>query len=174
MRVLLFGAPRSVLCLVQGVLFAIVLVGTQAVLRNDVSRWTVLVGVAGGVVVGLVTGTSVHRRNERVAAAARQLPAGERVTAVRAAVRGPVPDERRVRAPAREVATALLGELHGERRGVLLLVPVAVLFVMLALGGQPRYWAALALVTALVVGSALEYRHLQRRVRLLRNPKTTR
>jgi hypothetical protein len=144
------------------VLHVLVEVGAH-LLGND--WWLALVG---GAVSGTLFGPLAHRQNQRARELATGLSPAEQRAALRAALRGPVPQRPEVRAAAQRLAERQLAETRRQRTfSVVTFGAFLLLSLYLALATIPWWWAAIAFWTFLLVGQAWYPRHLARRAALL-------
>ena len=131
LRARLFLAPWWVQALVTGTIFGAYM-GVFAVVANDQGVPSGIVsGIIGSVVFGLGTGWFANReRNQWRAAVGRDLSEAELRRVHRAAVKGPVPDDPRLRLAAIRSARRALSQQYDRRleaAAVLTILPLLVI-----------------------------------------------
>lgn len=171
MRAWLLKAPWWALALVMGTYF-----GTFMALWTRFFQgapWPVALGagVLGGLFFGLVMGPFLARRNRRLREALGEAGVARRAQVVRAAWRGPMPEDPELREAARRVALDQREQTLGERRWA---VPVLVLFAIgeaaAAVWLTPWFWLAVALFVGAAASAMIMPNRLARRAELLQDP----
>lgn len=168
MRAYLLNAPWWKLSIVHGLSFA----GPVTVLRllygDDGWTWTLVFGFLSGAVYGAVMGPASSRKDEPLRAVLGSMPPRSQRAALRAVLRGPVPDDQQIREAAHRVALHDLAGM-GRLRGFALLVSAAlgIVGVIFALTGVAWAWLAVAFAAVVVAIQVWLPRHLQHRADLL-------
>jgi hypothetical protein len=162
-------ASRWQLALITGIPFGVVM-GVYAGVQSE--RWPVAVigGALGGVIVGPVMGAFAYRQNRSVRETIGGAAVESRRRIVRAAWRGPVPDDPEDRAAAARLADHQRAQM---RRTRTLSVGVFAVFLVLesylAIARSPWFWLAAAFMAGMLALSLLTPRRLERRAERLRS-----
>lgn len=176
MRRFLIQAPWWVLSVVTGVPFGVAMVVMSHVLLPSVGHPTrslplianVILGMLAGVVFGAVMGPLAARLNRRTRSVLGPLPAEDFAVVLRAAARGPVPADPRLRRAAGRLAQLRLDELNRNRAGTSAVFSLGFLMeVYAAVVTSAWFWLG-ALVCASVIAGQLWFpRRLRRRIEQL-------
>lgn len=155
MRTWLAEASRPTLSLLVGGYSGALIVLGLIVVREE--RWWValLAGVVVGALAGVVVGPVLHRQYDPVRGAVGPLAAPTRRAALRAASRGPVPEDDDARAAALELVEHQLAEYRRQWWLTWTVLPFGVLLTtLLALTDSPWWWLAVAPTAAAAMTAA--------------------
>lgn len=144
MRRWLLYAPMWVRVLVAGVPFGTVM---GIFIGADRAHWVVggIGGAVAGAVFGLLMAPMLERQNRPVREALESTPERSWKAAVRAAWRGPVPEDHETRAAAARLVGVQLSQTRRTRRLSLVAFPLFLaLEIYQALVSSPWFWAAAA------------------------------
>lgn len=159
---------------VQGVIFGLVFAVAMAVVtRYQERQWSasVVVGaLLGGAVYGLGMGLFVRRRRPRMLRGLEGFASVERQLVFRAASRGPVPEDSRLREAAIMVLQRRRDDAIRTRpRFIAIFGGFLVLTVVVALmDTSPWWWVAIALWVGFILLTALTPRLIDRRLAVVR------
>jgi hypothetical protein len=127
-----------------------------------------IVGVAGGIVFGLVLGPVLARENQRALITLGDLPAERQREAVRAASRGPVPADPEVRSAAARLAEFQLAQTLRSRKAAVVILPLNIVAqVLLTISGSAWHWVLAAFFAVPLAVIVWQPRRLRRRIDLL-------
>jgi hypothetical protein len=157
-----FGAMTGLpLALTAGVLVG---------LRYGDLLFAVLCGLLAGLVTGLVTGIVAAKTNERIRAAVGPIPPEHVAAVMRAAHRGPVPQDPAVREAALRMAVHQLTETSRFYRSAVLGFGFFAVFDAFAavVTGAWHLWLGALLFAFFAVAPPVQRRRLERRVAVLR------
>jgi hypothetical protein len=164
--------PNWFMGVLSGLLFG---VGFAAFVKYDGAGWgaTVGIGLASGVFFGFSMGRWGGRWARTMQEAESELSAEEAKAARRAADRGPVPDDPRIRMAALKIATAQQTlEVSGARRIFPQVVAVLVVVGVIVSAITESPWNLVFLVgpVAILYGGLVAPRRTRQRIRLLTPP----
>jgi hypothetical protein len=172
----LIQAPWWVLSVVTGVPFGVAMVVGFQVLLPSVGQTTrslplianVILGMIAGIAFGAVMGPLAARHNRRALSVLGPLPAEDFAVVLRAAARGPVPADPRLRRAAGRLAQLRLDELNRNwARTSAMFLLFFLLEVYAAVVTSAWFWLG-ALVCASVIAGQLWFpRRLRRRIEQL-------
>lgn len=150
-RAYLIDAPWWVLSLIQGVWFGVAMGVVNYADGSDGWASAVVTGVTSGVLFGAFMGPITARQQRRQRAAAGDLPTQDLVVAYRAAWRGPVPRDPRIRSAALRTAARLL-KIARRQRAPRTIMFAALAAVSVALASDSWWWLLCALVFVALLG----------------------
>ncbi|MCE0535545.1 hypothetical protein LWF15_08485 [Kineosporia rhizophila] len=171
MRTWLVGAPRWKLGLFQGTLFGTFMAVFAAFFSSGSGEGAgrfvgaVVGGVVGGVFFGFFMSHFIANKNAALIGAAGLDDPAELRQAVRAARRGPVPADPRIRQAALRVARHQLSELEGQRTGSLAVFALFILvYVAMAFLSSPWWLVAAVFFTAMLIVTVMQPSRLANRI----------
>lgn len=160
------------LSVVHGVLYGTFMaVGSSVFLHGD---WigAVVGGFVGGVLFGAVMGPVAYRLNSPARETVGSMAPTSQRAALRAVLRGPVPEDQQIREAAHRLVIGQLVQMGRLRTFSIVAFAVAeVVYVVLALTFTPWWWAAAALFAVMLAHQLWLPHHLQHRAELLRGPR---
>ena len=165
MRLWLLTAPRWVLVLVNGGLFAAFWIVWSHVVQERAWTESLITALLTGAVFGAFMGPYTHRLNEGLRAAVGTLTREVR----RAGWRGPAPADPEVRAAALRLVDHQQGEWQRRRTlNLTLFCVMTVLYAALAVTWSPWFWLASGFFAGMLVFSLAMDRWMSRRRQVLR------
>lgn len=181
MNVYLRNAPRVVLSLFYGLVFALAWAIMWPILfhadENFGLRAVVICAITGGIVFGAIMGVGVARQWQEVNAGLGPLTDTAYRAVARAAIRGPIPTEPEIRGPALWLANHNLNRMNRWHKSAVVTLAVveaivAVWFVYQAAAESAWYLAQAGLflyLSAEMLRQLWLRRHLARRIDYLRH-----
>jgi hypothetical protein len=168
MRERLQNAPWWVMSLISGVFFGVCMSVSNYLQQPGSWTRSIVIGLMEGIFFGAFMGPlQVRQRRKRVAAIGK-MPARDLRVAGRAAIRGPVPADPKIRQTAEWLATNQLKEtLRIRWPGLIFLMFLTVGSVAIALT-SPWWWFGAAAMFSMFMFFVVLPTHLRRRIEMLK------
>jgi uncharacterized protein YjeT (DUF2065 family) len=164
------NAPWWVMSLISGGVFGACM--TVFGYLQHPGNWTraIVMGLIEGVFFGALMGPLQARQRRKMIAAIGNIPARDLRVAGRAAMRGPVPADPKIRRAAEWLATNQLNETSRYRWiGLIMFVFFTVASVAFALTWSSWWWLGAVAMFSLCAWFMVLPRHLRRRIELLKH-----
>ena len=170
----LLTAPWWVLSLLSGAGYSLMATATGRFVGDESWPEAVVSGVIPGIFFGAVMGPVIARRNRRFRDAAGDIPRDQLLRVAKLAQRGSAPEDAELRRAAHRVALDQRDQVVSQRRWVLPLLGLIVVFLIWATlrdGESDGFsWLVITFLLVVIAGHLVMAWHLARRAELLADP----